>query len=182
MSNQILENIKAELAAFEEKKKAMLSELQAQFPAMFTELFKQAPKLKSFGWTQYTPYFNDGDTCEFGVNFDYPYINGVSEDYDEEGDISIKMHAYKTLATEEDVRINDEVAEKSYSWYKGKQIGDNGLCYNEKYDAAAADIVNQIKDVLHSIPEDFFKDMFGDHCKVTLYADGKIDVEGYDHD
>lgn len=183
MTNPILEKIKAELAAFEEKKKAMLAEIQKEFPTMFVDLFKQAPKLKSFGWTQYTPYFNDGDTCEFGVHMDYPYINGYNEDYhDDESDISIKIHDYKTLETEEDVRINNEVAAKSYSWYKNKQIGDQGLCYNTKYDEAAANTVEQIKEVLSSIPEEFFKDMFGDHCKVTLYADGSIEVDEYDHD
>jgi hypothetical protein len=29
------------------------------------ELFEEFPELESFSWTQYTPYFNDGDTCEF---------------------------------------------------------------------------------------------------------------------
>jgi hypothetical protein len=183
MSNQILEKIKAEVAAFDEKKKALLAELQKDFPAMFTELFAEAPNLKSFGWTQYTPYFNDGDSCEFGVNFDYPYINGANEDYDEESDISIKIYDYKNLETEEDARINDEVAEKAgYTWYKGKRIGEQGLCYNTAYDEAAANAVNQIKEVLNSIPEDFFKDLFGDHAKITLHSDGSIEVDEYDHD
>jgi hypothetical protein len=183
MSNQILEQIKAEITAFDAKKKMLLAELQTQFPSMFIELFKKAPNLKSFGWRQYTPYFNDGDSCVFRVHFDYPYINGASEDYDEECDISIKIHGYKVLETEEDVHINDEVAEKSgYTWYKGNQIGDNGLCYNTDYDEAAATAVDQIQEVLNSIPEDFFLDLFGDHAKVTIYADGTIDVEEYDHD
>lgn len=26
------------------------------------------PLITEFGWTQYTPYFNDGDVCEFSVN------------------------------------------------------------------------------------------------------------------
>ena len=182
MTNPILDKIKAELAAFEEKKKAMLAEIQKEFPTMFVDLFKQAPNLKSFGWTQYTPYFNDGDTCEFGVHIDYPYVNGVNEDYDGESDISIRIYDYKKLETEEDVRINDEVAAKSYTWFKGKQIGDNGLCYNPKYDKEVAHTVEQIQEILDTIPEEFLKDMFGDHCKVTLYADGNIEVEEYDHD
>jgi hypothetical protein len=183
MTNPVLEKIKAELAAFEEKKKAMLAEIQKEFPTMFVDLFKQAPNLKSFGWTQYTPYFNDGDTCEFSVNIGYPWVNGGNEDYDDESDISIKIHDYKKLETEEDVRINAEVAEKAgYTWYKTKSIGDEGLCYNPEYDADAAHVVEQIKSVLKDIPEEFFKDMFGDHVKVTLFADGNIEVEEYEHD
>lgn len=183
MSNQILEKTKAAMAAFDEKKKALLAELQKDFPAMFTELFAEAPNLKSVGWTQFTPYFNDGDSCEFGANFDYLYINGANEDYDEESDINIKIYDYKNLETEEDVHINDEVAEKvGYAWYKGKRIGERGLCYNTNYDEAAAKAVDQIKEVLNSIPEDFFKDLFGDHAKITLHADGSIEVEEYEHD
>jgi hypothetical protein len=71
-----LEKIKAELVAFEEKKKEFTKELQKEFPSMFKELFEKSDKIQSFGWTQYTPFFNDGDTCEFGVHVDEPYING----------------------------------------------------------------------------------------------------------
>ena len=39
------------------------------------ELFENNLELKSFGWRQYTPYFADGDTPEFGVNTDEPNIN-----------------------------------------------------------------------------------------------------------
>ncbi len=30
-------------------------------------LFQKYPKLESFSWAQYTPYFNDGDPCEFSI-------------------------------------------------------------------------------------------------------------------
>jgi hypothetical protein len=38
------------------------------FKAGSAQLFNGNPDLVSFSWTQYTPYFNDGDPCEFGVN------------------------------------------------------------------------------------------------------------------
>ena len=40
--------------------------------------------IDSFTWQQYTPYFNDGDACVFGVYADDPKINGM--DYYEAGD------------------------------------------------------------------------------------------------
>lgn len=184
METTILERIKAEMALFDEKKKALIAELQKEFPVMFAEIFAQAPNLKSFGWTQYTPYFNDGDSCEFGTNFSYPYINGANEDYDEEGEISINPIDYATMKTEADVAENNALAEEfEMSWYKGKvNIGDRGLIRNQKYDASAAKAVEAIQEGLRSIPEDFFKDMFGDHVKVTMYSDGEIEVEEYSHD
>jgi len=36
-------------------------------------------EVESFSWTQYTPYFNDGDVCEFGAHIDYPHIEGFNE-------------------------------------------------------------------------------------------------------
>ena len=35
---------------------------------VFKEFFEQFPEVDKIQWTQYTPYFNDGDACTFGVN------------------------------------------------------------------------------------------------------------------
>jgi hypothetical protein len=32
------------------------------------QLFEACPEIGQVHWTQYTPYFNDGEACEFGVN------------------------------------------------------------------------------------------------------------------
>ncbi len=42
-------------------------------------VFEKYPELKSFGWTQYTPLFNDGDACEFSADVSDVYINGKNE-------------------------------------------------------------------------------------------------------
>lgn len=39
-------------------------------------LFDANPTLESFGWEQYTPYFNDGDECTFSAHTDEPNVNG----------------------------------------------------------------------------------------------------------
>lgn len=186
-NNQILEKIKAELAAFEEKRKALVAELQQEFPVMFTDIFATAPRLKSISWRQYTPYFNDGDSCEFSANVSDLDVNGYG-DYNEPEDddqefVDINPKIYKKLETEEDVQVNIELATKlGYFWYANKKIGEEGFAHNPNYDAVTAEAVKQIKEVLNSIPEDFFKEMFGDHVKVTLNSNGTCDVEEYDHD
>jgi hypothetical protein len=185
--NSVIERIKAELAAFEEKKQAFVAELRNEFPSMFTELFAQAPKLKSVSWTQYTPYFNDGDSCEFSAHTDSLYINGSRyDDDDEDGDedaISVNPCIYVTLKTEEDVRINKEMCEKTgRTWYLKAGIGKDGLAPNPKYDADVDRVSSEISEVLESIPDEFLKDLFGDHSKVTIFANGTIEVDDYDHD
>lgn len=49
---------------------------QAYFEEGCKELFARHPEMESFAWSQYTPYWNDGDVCEFGVYTGDPEING----------------------------------------------------------------------------------------------------------
>ena len=152
-----LEKIKAELAAFEEKKKVFVEELRKEFPTMFKELFDKSEKIESFTWTQYTPYFNDGDTCEFRVNSE-PYINGEYIDECEWYDWRIKYYLR---------------GDKEYS---------NLLVENPNLDIEANNVVNEFVGVIESIPEEFLKDLFGDHAKVTIHKNGNVEVDEYEHD
>lgn len=38
---------------------------------LLAPVFESFPNVKSVRWTQYTPYFNDGEPCEFSSNADY---------------------------------------------------------------------------------------------------------------
>lgn len=51
----------------------------AAMKASFSDFFDAHPDIYAFRWTQYTPYFNDGDTCEFGV-YDLEYKLGGKPD------------------------------------------------------------------------------------------------------
>lgn len=57
---------------YDAKVKAMRDELSNEFKTQFktisTEIFAKYPEILKFGWTQYTPYFNDGDACVFRYN------------------------------------------------------------------------------------------------------------------
>jgi len=62
-------------------------ELAKKFQATAQELFKKTtknffdsvPEIKAFYWSQYTPYFNDGDECVFSVN-DVYFTNTTDTD------------------------------------------------------------------------------------------------------
>lgn len=47
------------------------------------EFMASHPDVKAIGWTQYTPYFNDGDPCEFSVH--ELHASAVDERDDEVG-------------------------------------------------------------------------------------------------
>jgi len=64
-------------ARLEKEAKAVVGEV-------FAEFFAANPTVKVVHWAQYTPYFNDGDVCEFGVG-DF-YYNLETDEFDGEGD------------------------------------------------------------------------------------------------
>jgi hypothetical protein len=51
----------------EAKEKVKVEAMDA-FKAEFKSAFESNPDVKAMRWNQYTPYFNDGDECVFGVN------------------------------------------------------------------------------------------------------------------
>ena len=65
MTLEQVKKLKVEIA---ERQRQMQEEIRGVFSASIKELFVKHPWLKSIQWTQYTPYFNDGDTCEFSSN------------------------------------------------------------------------------------------------------------------
>lgn len=65
---------------------------QELFVELFEPIWDKYPTLESFSFTAYTPYFNDGETCVYGVNNDEYTINltfkngntyNMDESYDE---------------------------------------------------------------------------------------------------
>lgn len=72
-----------------EKAKAARIEAQSLAKEALIEgantLFDTHPKLKAFRWTQYTPHFNDGEECVFGVNDPACLFDGATQDDDEDG-------------------------------------------------------------------------------------------------
>lgn len=50
------------------------------------EVFEKVPEVQSIRWQQYTPYFNDGDACEFSVNDPSYKFDGVDEEAGDYGD------------------------------------------------------------------------------------------------
>lgn len=61
-------------------KETMGQRFQGELKTAFKGLFAAYPNVRAIGWTQYTPYFNDGDPCVFSVNDLYVLDHTVDED------------------------------------------------------------------------------------------------------
>jgi hypothetical protein len=79
MSVELMKTIKEKVAALaEELKAAIKPAIKEQTDAIFAA----DANVKSVNWTQYAPYFNDGDACEFSVR--EPWVRFDDEDTPEE--------------------------------------------------------------------------------------------------
>ena len=65
MSKQKLLALAEEISELNDKIRKVFNEGLKEYSQ---EIFTNNPKIKGFSWTQYTPYFNDGAPCEFGIN------------------------------------------------------------------------------------------------------------------
>jgi hypothetical protein len=79
-----IETIKKAKAKYEE---AVKSIGKVGFANAAKTLFEKHPTLTYIKWLQYTPYFNDGETCEFGIHG--VYYSEAPIEKDEDGNIQI---------------------------------------------------------------------------------------------
>lgn len=153
--NTIKASFDDRLKEIENKKREMAKAIQADFSPLVSELLKESKVIEFIRWNQYTPYFNDGDECTFSSNTDYLEVNGIDEYDDNQGALTVLR----------------------------KRVYENGKWIdNVNADPYEISILEGVKSFLSSIPDEFYKDLFGDHMRVTVYKNGNIETEEYEHD
>lgn len=85
-----LNELKSEYSEMQTRINELKSEMQEKSKVLMKEAFrdffeKYEDVVENIFWTQYTPWFNDGETCEFGVNEVCLTIKGDEDVYDYEG-------------------------------------------------------------------------------------------------
>lgn len=131
---------------------------QEIFKLAFKEFFEANPEVNVVGWRQYTPYFNDGDTCEFNCYASYAFVSNA-KDYDE-----IQYGEYH--GEDENVWVGDD---------------DYGYHNEELIPQSVKENADALRSLLAKIDDSVYLDMFGDHAQVFATRDG-FDVQEYSHD
>lgn len=119
------------------------------------EFFAKHPEVQALGWTQYTPYFNDGDECIFGVHDMH-----IRLDPPESENFFEHAHVYRDF-------------EETYYLRRKEKNGDIDFETLEKE-------VGALENAIHS-NGDLMKLVFGDHAQVIVTRD-KIYVTEFNHD
>jgi len=143
-------------------KKEMIEASNKIFTELTKSIFEEHPKVKSFGWNQYTPYFNDGDTCTFSANTDYIRIN---EEY-----------------VDDSSWVNETTITNYGNWNREKKVYEGRTeVPNLNYDVELSKAADDITEFLSNFDDEFFISQFGDHAEITVTAEG-VGVDEYEHD
>jgi hypothetical protein len=126
------------------------------------------PEIAAFGWHQYTPYFNDGDTCTF--NTYEPWFR-FTDDPDPDADDDVEFDSYEHT-------IDSHPRLRAREWNGGKYI-DLELSAEQR---ARYDRCRALSSAIDGGAfDDVLLDAFGDHAEITVRRDG-IRVDFYSHD
>lgn len=138
--------------------------------------------IHSFGWDQYTPYFNDGDVCEFGINTVWfrTMADVKRKEVPEELE---KLYKDGHITQEEFENITGRLPEGNED--DEFSIWEYELYYNHpsiKKGSPAYETCEALSGaVQHGRFYDALEKTFGDHARVKFTKD-KITVEEYSHD
>lgn len=145
---------------------------EVEFRALLEPILTQFPDV-TVGWSQYTPYFNDGDVCEFGageVGFTtpeleakYPYFKDNTDCY-ESSLFSLYMHEVNGGSS---VRYNPET-----------KVVDEISGTEEPHPAYA--LVKEFANKFEYF-QNYLYEQFGDHAIVKINS-SKVTIEGFEHD
>jgi len=80
-TNPVLQEIKEFQEKWEQEKEILAKKFKENFQKFFQEIFETHPKLKAFKFTAYTPYFCDGDPCEYEIHDVYDVLWDNNEDF-----------------------------------------------------------------------------------------------------
>lgn len=186
----ITNKIAEQNAKLEEMRKSHMAALQKDFNEIIKLFFDECPKVQAVVWSQYTPYFNDGDECVFSVNepcFVTKNFNREDllnpyeyEDSDEYG--TLKIPSYVPDWDAEIARDKAELAKPNASdWVKGYYPKAIAALEEMRREFPGYDVKIKAFANLLSENEDMLKEVYGDHVAVYLTPDEVI-VEEYIHD
>lgn len=144
----------------------------ARLIADIDALFAADPRVSAIQWRQYTPYFNDGDPCEFGAHLNdegfvaldkVPTYWHYDEATDEEGEPVQTLGSYGA----------DSLGTKVYDY--------NARAFVEKANPTPLDIAAQQLEDNWNHYEAVVREHFGEHAVVIATREG-FNVEYYEHD
>lgn len=159
------------IASFESLQKNFMEQAQSALKVEFAKFFELYPEINVIQWTQYTPYFNDGDECTFRVNDIYTGF--------------VKEDSLDDISDYGEFEGHLENGWTNSSW-STKYIVESMREYDPDITVARANEVAEACVQLNKLVggdamEDVCRAVFGDHVRVRATKDG-FDIQEYEHE
>lgn len=127
MDKNLLKTLKDEHSTLQKKINSLKAEMQEKSKELMKEAFrnffeKYSDVVENIFWTQYTPFFNDGEPCEFSVHDAFLTLKGDEDACEYEG---------STLYSKENVKELESKIKDFVEWEKDP-IGA-AQAYRSKY-------------------------------------------------
>lgn len=155
----------------------------------FRNFFAKYPMVEKVSWTQYTPYFNDGDACVFGVNEPQVRVRLSPELSD-----AYRGRLSTFLYREDDEEVDEEEpgmpghGEGAVVTFGGvKPWGIEKLPPEERAEVEAllapyTDLFRDLGAFVGGHLEEAYLEVFGDHVRVEVHKNLVVTTEEYSHD
>lgn len=168
------------LNTVKKKYDALMKEAEKSAAKEIGEMFKGVlPKGYAISWTQYTPYFNDGEPCTFSVKDAYVISKNEDGDWvEQEEEGSVSFYSIKDYGT--------PPSEKSYermNWSTNKEeivkYTDPGV---PELPGLTKEHLKKAKELWETIPKELFLAAFGDHTQNRILWNGKTESDDHEHE
>lgn len=144
---------------YEKIREGILKQAVGVISSKFKTVFDENPEIQAIAWVQYTPYFNDGDSCEFGIR-----------------DFNLKLSKAERVRLGENEEDVDEFDINDVNYWESDVHWSNKSAEAEHY----RNIESYLNSFAESL-EDIFKSAFGDHAQVVCTREG-FTVDEHDHE
>lgn len=170
----------------EEYQKRVREEGEGVLKLMFKDFFESNPQIDSVRWTQYTPYFNDGEPCEFGVGDAGVKVKDVNVLRENLRDSRLSKDIYESRESTSrwGGREHVKTGSRPYTDEELMEGGDREDGYYESWHFKENSSLNVPLGNLNGLLQrssDILEMVLGDHVQVTVTRDS-IETEEYNHD
>jgi hypothetical protein len=167
-------------AAYDRK---LRDEGQAAVKDAFKDFFDQYPEVRSVKWSQYTPYFNDGDACHFGVNeFEAIVVSTEALKAEIEEKKRLTIEAANASDYKKAQLLKEEVEDLQNQLNNEDDCdGNSAWSLSRKKDPRLIALGEALNNIERELPHDVLESVFGDHVEVTATREG-FKTREYNHD
>ena len=179
---KLFDELKEMKAAYDRK---LQQEGEAAVKDAFKDLFDKYPEVRSVVWSQYTPYFNDGDVCYFSVH-EFDVNIGTDDSIKEE--IESTKKEMKTAADAGEYKTAQQLKTRVDDLLNRLHGSDDEYSYGESIyslrrskNPREVEIAESVRELQRELPSDVLESVFGDHARIVATRQGfKVSEESHD--